>query len=280
MSRVNTPAFLHEEAANHIPNFIMTKPKISKPPLPTNGLPPGLPQPEFLVTYGTGGTKFPASYEVLSLPKFHQLLLTEHQAETEALSELWHPYTKDTPRTRRQQHELIETTFPFVVPGTLFDEEADGADEEDEWSGWQTRSGLVVVSFKYPVAETNEVVTLNNRLRLQRQLLTVPLLGPSIITVFKEPGECLLHALVAADPKKDYWGQVSAITRYLKATQPKLSTRLWGGDQVPIQTHSVGCDQYAYLQPRPAEGYSLFPVKEAQAKIVEYEQLNKRRKDK
>jgi hypothetical protein len=259
-----------------MPNFVMVKPKIPQLLLPINSPPLGLPQPEFFVTYGTGGTKLPASYEVLPLPEFHRLLLTEHRAKTEALNELWHPYTKDTPRTRRQQHELIETTFPFVVPGALFDEEADAADEEDEWSGWQTRSGLVVVSFKYPVAETNEVVTLNNRLRLQRQLLTVPLLGPSIVTVFKEPGECLLHALVAADLQKDYWGQVSAITRYLKATQPKLSTRLWGGDQVPIQHHSVGFDLQAYLRPRPAEGYAIFPAKQL-ANVTE-EAESKRRK--
>jgi hypothetical protein len=254
----------------------MAKPRISKLPLPTNSPPLGLPQPEFFVTYGTGGTKFPASYEVLPLPEFHRLLLKEHRAETEALNELWHPYTKDTPRTRRQQHELIETTFPFVVPGALFDEETDAADDEDEWSGWQSRSGLVVVSFKYPAAETNEVVTLNNRLRLQRQLLKAPLLGPSIVEVFKEPGECVLHALVAADPKKDYWGQVSAIMRYLKATQPELSTRLWGGDQVPIQTHSAGFDPQAYLRPRPAEGYAIFPAKQVANATEEAE--SKRRK--
>jgi hypothetical protein len=224
-----------------------------------------------LVTYGTGGTKFPASYEVLSLPKFHQLLLTQYQAETEALNELWHPYTTDTRRTRQQQHKLIETTFPFVVAGAHFDAEADAADDEDDWSGWQTRSGLVVVSFTYLATVDNEAATIKNRLQLQQQLLQIPLLGSSIVLVFKEPSECLLHALVATDLKKDYWAQVSTIMHYLEATTPKLANRLRSGDIVPTLPHSVGFDPQAYLRPCTTEGYAMLPTKLIQTRMTEFE---------
>jgi hypothetical protein len=237
----------------------------------TDGLALTTLQPEFLFTYGTGGIESPASLEVISLHQFYRKLLTKHQAETKALHELWEPWKFSTRQERFLQHRKIDSTFPFVVAGAVFDKEADLADEEDYHAGWRQLSGLVVLSFKYGVVKGDAERTADNRLLLQKQLLAAPLLGPSIVLIFKEPGECLINVLIAVGAIPDYWNRVKTITKYLQEACPKLYRKLSGAAPNANERYSVGADSLAWLRPRSAEGYVLFPVEQARAVTKECE---------
>jgi hypothetical protein len=221
------------------------------------------PQSEFRITYGTGGIKSPASLRIVSLAKFHQLLLTKHEAETEALHELWQPYTSTTRQERFLQHQKIESTFPFVVPGVTFDKEASLADEDDYHAGWQQMSGLVTLTFRYAAAKGNEDRTTKRRLQLHKQLLAVPLLGPSIVLMPKAPGDCLVHVLLAVGAMSEYRKRVHTITSYLQAVAPALHKKLAITAPLANERFSVGFDPLVYFQPVPKGGYAIFPTEQA-----------------
>jgi hypothetical protein len=231
-----------------------------------------LAQPKFRVTYGTGGIKSLSNLRVISLAQFHERLLAKRQAETNALHELWEPFTIHTREERYQQHRTIEATFPFVVAGVAYDREADLADEEDLHAGWQQPSGLVVLSFNYGFVKGNAERTAVKRERLQKQLLASPLLGPSIVLMSKEPGECIIYVFIAAGAIKSYSARVHTIVNYLKAACPKLHRKLCGAAPNANERYSVGFDPLAYLRPRPVEGYPTFPVKQVQAAMIEGKQ--------
>jgi len=114
-----------------------------------------LAQPKFLITYGTGGGTSPARLRLVSPARLHQFLVARHQVATEALNELWHPFTDTTYQERREQYKQLASAFPYIVAGVAFDKEAATADEEDDSSGWQTLSGLVILTFKYRVIKGN-----------------------------------------------------------------------------------------------------------------------------
>jgi len=227
------------------------------------------PQPELKVTYGTGGVKSPASLRVLSLPKLHQLLLTKHDAETEALHELWQPYTSTTRQERFLQHHRVESTFPFVVPGVTFNKEASLADEDDYHAGWQQLSGLVTLTFRYTAVKANEARTTKRRLQLHKQLLAVPLLGPSIVLMSKAPGDCLVHVLIAVGAMPEYRKRVHTITSYLQAVAPALHKKLATTAPLADERFSVGFDPLAYFQLAPEGGYAIFPKEQARLVIQE-----------
>jgi hypothetical protein len=252
------------------PNFIMAKPKISKSPL-VNNPPLGLTQPELRVTYGTGGIKSPTSEQVISLPEFYQILLTEHQTETEGLYEPCHRNV--TIWKRRQQCERIKATFPFMIAGTASDVLAFAPDETDDISEWRTPLGLVVLSFRYDFVRLDALATIANRMQLQEQVLAVPLLGASALLVFRGLEEdCLLHVLAATGPMMSYLERQYSIINSLEVACPELRCRLRMVDVTATSPHSIGFDPLAWLRPRLAEGYPLFPIELAQDKTRACEQ--------
>jgi hypothetical protein len=224
---------------------------------------------DFLVTYATTNGKLPTSYQVMSLPEFHHILCTQNRAMTENQPELCPLNT--SPWKRRRQYRRMEAIFPFVAAGVLYGYNTDEVAQLKAKWGQPTRPELVILTFEYASVQTDAARTATNRERLQKRLLADPLLGPSVVLMYKGPGECLVHVLVAAGPMRGYAACVNTISTYIQSACPKLRTQLYRADGYVRTPRLVGFDPLAWLRPRPAAGYALFPVRLAQGKIAECE---------
>lgn len=223
-------------------------------------------RPSYLVTTGKGGDITPDSIRVRSLATLHQQVLTEPKDQTKALLELWHPWTETTRQERYLQHRMLEAKSPYFIAGHTFDRKAYAADEDDPEAGWQKWSGLVALTFKYTVARGNEARTTARRLDLEVALLAEPLLGPSIVFMYKIPAEGLLVVLIAVGSMPKYHSRVHIITRYLRAANPKLYGKEYGYMGSRAQ-YPFGFDPLAFFLPEPEEGYTIFPTAQAKAFI-------------
>lgn len=291
----------------------MAKPKTPRPTEFSKNSWLKLFHPNSLVIYGTGSIKAPTSLHVTSIVTLHQYLQTRNYAITQTLHERWHPQSESGLQRRQQQQQLVESTFPFIVAGALLNEEDNRVDEEDGWADededWVDEdeededededdededddddddwfdeenynpkhlllSGLVVLTFKYSAVKQSEERTQASRERLQKLLLKTPLLGDSILLMFKEVGECRLHVLIAASPMDDYGQRVRLIMAYLRLACPAVYRRLHNAHLLADARYPVGNDPHAWLRPRSEEGYVTFPVEQARAKMQECERAN------